>query len=202
MIIYPLAGKNERMGKVFKTKKHLLTFDGFPAIHLSIKYMQDEFNRNALVVASPENSDIDHQPMIVCNDSKSQVDTVLFAIHSLGWKGSFFVVDCDVMPEHIPDPRGNTVYLFENESRRNQYSNFFLSNDYEVESCNEKEYLSRWAGTGIYFFDSAAQFTKHANYCKSISEVITKMLKSGIKFHGETNCKVRRFGTIYDITGL
>ena len=192
-ILYPVNGKNERLGELFETPKHLLLYEGQAAIKRSIYYMRDRFPEAYIKILCNERyykgmGEFQYICQIV-PDTDSQVETIRLA----EVQGSVMIVDCDIVPLEINDPKGNTVYLFENKEWLKQYSNFSISEG-EVTDCNEKGDFLPWAGSGLYHFEDFKEFKEKSEGCRSVSEVVKKC-----KFKGDTESKVFRFGTLNDI---
>lgn len=190
-IIYPINGKNERLGELFKTPKHLLLYKGMPAVMASIEYMAKRFGGEIRVLVGwhiewrpPDNV----KGFLVC-PTKSQVETLNLSKIS----GPVMFIDCDIVPLEINEPKGNTVYLFENKEWMKQYSNYKVE-DGKVIDCNEKGEFYPYAGAGIYYFENAADFYSNSEGCTSISQVVKKL-----PFKADTTSKIFRFGTLNDI---
>lgn len=198
-IIYPINGKNERLGELFKTPKHLLLYKGVPAIEASAKYMQERFPYAKIRVLANERY-WGNPHMMECfiyaytfcmQNTESQVDTLRIGTKDLD--GPVMFVDCDIIPISINRPIGNTVYLFENKQWMKQYSNYKVENGVVVD-CNEKGEYYPYAGAGIYYFEDVREFNELSVGCKSISEVIKQT-----HFKADTTSEVFRFGTLNDI---
>lgn len=205
-IVYPINGKNERLGELFKTPKHLLLYRGMPAIIASILNMIQSFPDTEIIVLSNEryvdgllgtvfylddvasfiSRDYD---VIKTPDTESQIETL--RLHPI--TGPVIYVDCDIVPLEINQPKGNTVYLFKNELWMKQYSNYKVE-DGKVIDCNEKGEFYPYAGAGLYYFESGHEFYEQSEGCKNISEVVKKL-----PFNADTTSKVFRFGTLNDI---
>ena len=190
-VIYPINGSNERMGKLFKTPKHLLLYKGISAITFSTTFMKDFGTVKVLIGNYP---DVPHVDNIKVTPTDNPVDT----IKQFMLKDNFFIVDCDIIPFGLNKPQGNTVYLFRNENQLTHYSNFKVENGLVVD-CNEKGKVFEWAGTGIYFFRMNDDFYQYSVGAKSVSEIIRRMVKAGKKVNADTTSKIFRFGTLEDI---
>lgn len=175
--IISTKGKNERMGKLFKTPKHNLLYKGRPALEQTVEYMT-QFGE--VKVMTHENSPPD----------TGIVDMLL----QMDLPDKFFVVDCDVIPIRLNLPQGTTVYCFENKAELSCYSNFEVWNG-EVKECNEKETVYRYAGAGVYYFENVNQFKICANGCKSLSEVMRKY----DQVKADTTSEIFRFGSLNTI---
>ena len=53
-IVYPINGKNERMGNLFRTPKHLLLLNGKPLLVCSVDTMLQEFPNSHIIIATNE----------------------------------------------------------------------------------------------------------------------------------------------------
>jgi hypothetical protein len=200
-IIYPINGKNERLGNLFKTPKHLLLYKGVPAIVASVNYMRSLFpDAQIVILANERYSDVmwdllgEDAWIEITPDTESQVDTLRWLTGHMT-EGSVMFVDCDIVPISINPPNGNTVYLFENKKWMKQYSNYELDACGFVTKCNEKGEYHPYAGAGIYHFIDVQRFNENSIGCKNISEVIAKY---GI-FYADTLSQIFRFGTLNDI---
>jgi hypothetical protein len=199
-IIYPINGKNERLGNLFKTPKHLLLYKGVPAVVASVNYMRSLFPdadirilaNKAYVIGLLDVKAHAEAHLLTVPDTESQVETLRMGTKDL--TGPVMFVDCDIVPISINPPKGNTVYLFENKKWMKQYSNYDVL-DGVVLDCNEKGEYYTHAGAGLYYFENVEQFNKESIGCKSISEVVKQMPL----FNADTTSQVFRFGTINDI---
>lgn len=190
--IISIKGKNERMGKLFKTPKYNLLYKGRPALEQTGEYMS-QFGE--VKVMTHENSPPD----------TGIVDMLL----QMDLPDQFFVVDCDVIPIKLNKPEGTTVYCFENKLGLDCYSNFLPDENGFVFDCNEKEKTYKWAGAGVYYFESASEFKAYAKYmnydkeaivhCKSLAEVIQMLSINQIKVKADTTSKIFRFGSLQTI---
>lgn len=199
MTVFTVNGRNERLGKLFKTPKHLLLKDGMTALERSVNYMTD-LGPYIVICGAHYDEGLSGFNRVVIPPTENVIDTI-----QRGIKGSYqqplYVVDCDVIPVKLWKPKGNTVYLFENEQKHAHYSNFEVR-DGKVLSCNEKGEVMKYAGAGIYYFESIGTFFKYANYCKSVSEVFQKMLTNNVNVFADTTSEIFRFGTLQDINGI
>jgi hypothetical protein len=199
-IIYPINGKNERLGNLFKTPKHLLLYNGVPAIVASVNYMKSLFPDAEIVILANARYYAELADLVIdanvweVVDTESQVETLRHFTTREVVQGSVMFVDCDIVPISINPPTGNTVYLFENKKWMKQYSNYAVTWGAVVDSNEKGEYLP-YAGTGLYYFEDVNDFNSYSVGCKSISEVIAKMPSFG----GDTTSQVFRFGTLNDI---
>jgi len=199
MTIIPINGKNERMGRLFKTPKHLLLKDGKSAIQHTVEYMS-KFGPYQIVCSAHYEDGLSQYNHVVAQPTKNVMETILQARFG-NMNQDLYIVDCDVIPISLSDPEGNTVYLFENKTKNKQYSNFDVL-DGKVIDCNEKDGIMDWAGAGIYYFDSILTFVKFSNYCQSVSDVYKKMIASGYEVTANIDSEIFRFGTLHDIHGL
>jgi len=212
-VIYPINGRNERIGKLFKTPKHLLRYKGEVALQDSVQYMS-QFGE-VTILCRPEYYDdifkLTDSPyfkpdIFQAKESDSVIDTVR-QINCLSSTGVWFV-DCDVIPIKLNPPKGNTAYLFRNDKKLKHYSNFTIRDGYVLEA-NEKSQLSEWAGSGVYYFTYAESIYDFAASCKTFAQVINKMCAhvhlhpedTYMKVKADTTSEIFRFGTLEDITG-
>lgn len=176
-----IKGKNTRMGKMFKTPKHLLLHNGRPAIERT-KELMAQFGE-----------------VIICDHENTPPDTgIVDMLLQMDLPDNFFVVDCDVIPYKLNPPDGNTVYLFENTDKLDCYSNFKLFHG-KVLDCNEKQEVFDWAGAGVYFFRSASEFKESSYNCNTLAQVMAKMLKRELSVKGDTTSEIFRFGSLQTI---
>jgi len=201
-IVIPINGKNERMGQLFKTPKHLLLYKGVPAIQRTISYLKLKFsdsnitilaNRSYIDELEPYSKEVD---LIKVGTTNSHVETLLQ--YTLLASGDIMFIDCDIIPMNINTPFCNTVYGFNNKSGSKQYSNYTVNGD-SIIDCNEKDETSKYAGAGIYYFDDIEAFNISASGETSISRVIKKMILTGIYFKFDIDNTIFRFGTLNDI---
>jgi GTP:adenosylcobinamide-phosphate guanylyltransferase len=194
-IIYPINGKNERLGELFKTPKHLLLYQGKPAIVRSVEYMRSRFPHAKILLlvnklyfkAIPKEG----LRISIVPDTNSQIETLRHGTENL--TGPVMFVDCDIIPVRLNEPQGNTVYLFENKLWMKQYSNYLVAHN-RVLKCNEKGEYHPYAGAGIYYFNDVKDFNDNSKEYKSISQVV-----SVLPFHADTTSNIFRFGTLNDI---
>ncbi len=199
-VLIPINGRNERMGSLFKTPKHLLLYKGIPAIERTLSYlggMETHILTNDDYIGDLQKYHDEDIHVHNVGYTDSQVETILKfdPKHDI----DVMIVDCDVIPIRLYHPNVNTVYVFENKLQDKQYSNFSPKGQL-VESCNEKETVCQYAGAGIYYFCSYFQFRIYAQGCQSISQVISKMIKRDDVWIDADN-EIFRFGTLKDITG-
>lgn len=181
--IISTKGKNERMGRLFKTPKYNLLYKGRPALEQTIEYMS-QFGE--VKVMTHENSPPD----------TGIVDMLL----QMDLPDKFFVVDCDVIPIRLNPPQGTTVYCFENKAGLSCYSNFKVHpGDGEVFECNEKGEVFEFAGAGVYYFNDAKQFKTLATDCKSLAQVMAKILEYNFIVKADTTSEIFRFGSLQTI---
>jgi len=188
------------MGRLFKTPKHLLLYRGLPAIIASTTIMKG-FGGKVKCLVGENYLDIPFVENVRVKPSDSPMETLRqFAVPS-----RFFVVDCDVIPLKLNEPKGNTIYLFKNTSGINQYSNFKLDDEGYVIDCNEKGEEFEWCGSGVYYFCDQDNFSSSFK-SKSLAEVINHEINAAKeynqphkRFKGDTTSKIFRFGTLTDI---
>lgn len=176
--IISIKGKNERMGKLFKTPKYNLLYKGKPALQQTVEYMS---RFGDVFVADHSNTPTDNHIV----DMLMQMDL----------PDQFFVVDCDVIPIHLNDPVGSTVYCFENTDVLPGYSNYEVRADGTVLRCNEKQTIFRFAGAGVYYFNNQQEFKQAAGQCESLAQVMANM--PGIV--ADIDSKIFRFGSLQTI---
>lgn len=202
MVIYPINGKNTRLGKLFKTPKHLLLYKGFPALQDSVQYMR-QFGSVTILCRPEYRAGIEaltDSPYFKPNIFEAtETDNVIDTIKQIKLKDKIWIVDCDVVPINLNPPKGNTVYLFKNEKKMPDYSNFSVKNHIVIE-CNEKGEPYQYAGAGIYYFEMNDDFYNYSIGCQSVSQVLNKMILAGKKVHADTTSEIFRFGTLNDIT--
>jgi hypothetical protein len=209
-IIYPINGKNERLGNLFKTPKHLLLYKGVPAIVASVNYMKSLFPDAEIVILANARYYAELADLVIdanvweVVDTESQVETLRHFTTREVVQGSVMFVDCDIVPISINPPNGNTVYLFENKKWMKQYSNysvgaFNFGEPNIIADCNEKGKYYPWAGSGLYYFENVETFNLHSKNCKSVSEVVQSMISNAARVYADTTSQVFRFGTLNDI---
>lgn len=206
MIVIPVNGRNERMGALFKTPKHLLLVDGEPAILRTVDYMS-QFGE-VTVIANERYYD-DLTEILSCKIVKVEdTSNVVETLRLIDLQDDLWIVDCDIVPENLNSQNGNTVYLFPNTERLNNYSHFLLDADSNVISCNEKILPHQWAGAGVYYFQKARTFYEFSRGSQSVAWVINRAVsyhnehpESPHGFLGDTTSQINRIGTLPDITG-
>jgi hypothetical protein len=207
-IVYPINGKNERMGSLFKTPKHLLLHKGVPLILKSVDTMLNRFkNSKVLIITNVEYyntlNEIFEKNKLVSIDliekTNSQVETILTINNKVF--GPVIFVDCDILPISITnfELEYPTVFTFKNKEKLSNYSNYKINKYGTVLDSNEKEKLYSQAGSGIYYFPDFNDFCLKSADCKSISHIIKKMLSIGTKIKVNKNSLIYRFGTLQDI---
>lgn len=199
MTYIPANGNNERLGRLFKTPKHLLLWEGMPAIERSVNYMS-ELGPYVILCNGHYDAGLSGYNRKVMPPTENVIETLRTGIIANA-QNCLYIVDCDVIPVNLGKPKGNTVYLFKNELKKTHYSNFEVKAGI-VLSCNEKEEVFEYAGAGVYYFESVGTFFKYSNYCKSVSEVFNKMIINNVTVHADINSTIHRFGTLHDINGL
>jgi hypothetical protein len=207
-IIYPINGKNERMGSLFKTPKHLLLYRGKQILKCSTDNLLAQYPDAQIIILT--NVDylqailevVSSNPLItvqVVGYTSSHVDT-LRSVKDVQ-EGSVMFVDCDIVPETLTifNNEYTTVFTFKNNTGLLNYSNYQVDEQDCIVSCNEKEEIFENAGAGIYYFPSMELFMKYSQECKSISECINKMLLDNIITKINQTSIIHRFGTLQDI---
>jgi hypothetical protein len=207
-IIYPINGKNERMGSLFSTPKHLLLYKQKSLLLNSIDNVSEKFKSANFIIITNENY-YNQIKELFQNNSKvsikligptsSQIETIKKV--TLELTGSVMFIDCDIVPIEITDFDVDypTVFTFSNIHKLLNYSNFKCDKNNNILDCNEKLKLYKQAGTGIYYFPDVEKFNTLSENCKSVSECINAMLSSNIKSKLNTSSTVKRFGTLQDI---
>jgi CTP:phosphocholine cytidylyltransferase-like protein len=188
------------MGKLFKTPKHMLLYNGLPSIIATTSIMKEKGKVKCLV--GDQYSEIPFVENQRVRKTNNSVETVLqTSLHV-----STFIIDCDVIPLKLDEPTTNTVYLFKNTTGINQYSNFKLDSDGYVIDCNEKGEEFEWCGAGVYYFADQTSFYDSAYKSKSMAEIIKHQTdfanlhnRPYFRFKGNTTSKIFRFGTLQDI---
>ena len=205
MILIPVNGKNERMGSLFRTPKHLLLHKGEPIIGKSVRYLKKNDKIKILAGYESINQLEVMFPEIVtlAQPTDNVIETLLQYRDKFG-EEPVMIVDCDIIPNDLYgiSTIENLVYVFDNNDRLPGYSNYSDKGGI-ITSCNEKETPLRWAGAGVYQFRSASEFFVYADEhkCKSVSEVVAVMIKLGFEFKVVPNQHITRLGSLYDITG-
>ncbi len=206
MTIIPINGKNERMGGLFKTPKHLLIVDGVPALKRTVEYMS-QFGEVVILAGEQYYGDIKLEWLTEdCTVKKvlptsNVIETIHQYIFSLDeLDEELYIVDCDVVPVQLRAIWGNCVYCFENTKKINHYSNYFIKDD-KIVDCNEKTYLYDHAGAGVYHFERAGDFVGYSVGAKSVCDVVLKAIRNVETFYGHTKNEITRIGTLPDITG-
>jgi 2-C-methyl-D-erythritol 4-phosphate cytidylyltransferase len=103
-IIYPINGKNERLGNLFKTPKHLLLYKGVPAIVASVNYMKSLFPDAEIVILANARYYAELADLVIdanvweVVDTESQVETLRHFTTREVVQGSVMFVDCDIVP--------------------------------------------------------------------------------------------------------
>jgi len=205
-IIYPINGRNERMGSLFTTPKHLLLHRGKELIVHSIESLQSKFTNASIIILTNE---VYYDALIklfgnsvsirCIQQTSSQVETLQSITNNIN--GPCMFVDCDILPTQLTDFDTNytTVFTFLNNTKLLNYSNFKCDSDNNILECNEKQKLHKFAGAGIYYFSDVKLFNRYSISCKSVSECINLMLIDQIKCKINTNSTILRFGTLQDI---
>jgi len=207
-IIYPINGKNERMGSLFTTPKHLLLYEGKELITRSIETLTSRYKNADIIILTNESYYEQLSQLLigtsnvsikVVGRTSSQVETLRKATEDL--TGSVMFVDCDIIPTVITnfDETYPTVFTFENKTELLNYSNYKINRYSIILDCNEKQRIYKNAGAGIYYFPDVTVFNSYSIDCKSVSECIKLMIQSGIRSKVNSDSTVNRFGTLQDI---
>lgn len=205
-IIYPINGKNERMGSLFSTPKHLLLYRGKKIILRSIETVKQTFpNCNINILTNSRYykdliSSVDKSVKVtLIQETASQVETLRMGTTNIS--GPVMFIDCDIIPVTITDfdKKYTTVFTFLNKTKLLNYSNFKKDSKNNIISCNEKQKLYKYAGAGIYYFPDVDVFNEHSAQCKSVSECVAAMVLKGIQCKINTTSIIDRFGTLQDI---
>ena len=205
-IVYPINGRNERIGSLFSTPKHLLLYQGKELILHSIESIKQRFyDANIIILTNdkyyPKLKDLFpiNITIKVIEQTNSQIETLHTISKDL--KGPTMFIDCDILPITIEkfDENYTTVFTFLNETKLLNYSNFKSDIYNNIVDCNEKQKLYKFAGAGIYYFSNIELFNLYSINCKSISESINYMLKDNIQCKINTSSIIKRFGTLQDI---
>lgn len=205
-IIYPINGRNERMGSLFSTPKHLLLHQGTELILKSIETVKQRFtDANVIILTNQSYYDalrklLDSTVTIkVIQQTNSQVETLRTVTSEL--EGSCMFIDCDILPIDITEfnKEYSTVFTFLNDTKLLNYSNFKSDANNNILECNEKQKLHKYAGAGMYYFSDVKLFNEYSLTCKNISECINTMLLNNINCKLNTDSIIYRYGTLQDI---
>lgn len=207
-IIYPINGRNERMGSLFTTPKHLLLYEGIELITRSIKTLTGRYRNADVLILTNEGyyeqlnqvlESYSNTSIRLIDKTTSQVETLRKATVEL--TGPVMFVDCDIIPITITnfDEAYPTVFTFENTTELLNYSNFKVNKHSTILDCNEKEKVYTNAGAGMYYFPDVAVFNNYSTNCKSVSECIKLMTQDGIRSKVNPDSTIHRFGTLQDI---
>lgn len=207
-IIYPINGKNERMGSLFKTPKHLLLYQGISGIKHSVNNLIDRFKNSKIIILTNESyfnelnllfKDNEQVDIRLIEKTNSQIETLLVATKYL--TGSVMFVDCDIIPTKISNfkPKYTTIFTFENKEKLLNYSNYRIDRYNNIIECNEKQKAFKQSGAGIYYFPNVNEFNKNSIDCTNVSQVVQKFIKNGIKVKANIDSEIYRFGTLQDI---
>ena len=105
VVIYPINGKNERMGSLFSTPKHLLLLEGKELILQSINTINETYSNPKIIILTNNNYynrlyDLTHTinniELKLIGETNSHVETLRKITVDL--TGSVMFVDCDIMP--------------------------------------------------------------------------------------------------------
>jgi hypothetical protein len=207
-IIYPINGKNERMGSLFKTPKHLLLYKGIPGIVLSVNNLTNTFKNSKVIILTNEsyfnqlNSTFKNNKLVdirLIEKTNSQIETLLKG--TIGLTGPVMFVDCDIIPIKLDyfKLKYPTIFTFENKEKLLNYSNYKINRYGNIVECNEKQKLFKQSGAGIYYFPDVQEFNKNSNECSNVSQVVQKLVKNGSKVKANISSEIYRFGTLQDI---
>jgi hypothetical protein len=205
-IIYPINGRNERMGSLFSTPKHLLLYQGKELILHSIESVKLRFNDANIIILTNDKYYSKLKELLplditikVIEQTNSQIETLHTISKELNGPSMF--IDCDILPVIINqfDENYTTVFTFLNETKLLNYSNFKSDIYNNIIDCNEKQKLYKLAGAGIYYFSDISLFNLYSFNCKTIAECINYMLKDNIQCKVNTDSNIKRFGTLQDI---
>jgi hypothetical protein len=205
-VIYPINGRNERMGSLFTTPKHLLLHQGTELILKSIETVKRRFATANIIILTNQSyyealrklldSSIEIK---IIHQTQSQVETLRAVTNNLS--GPCMFVDCDILPLTITEfnPAHSTVFTFLNHTKLLNYSNFKSDVNNNIIECNEKQKLHKYAGAGMYYFSDVKLFNEYSVKCKNISECINLMLSDDIVCKLNTDSVIHRYGTLQDI---
>lgn len=207
-VIYPINGKNERMGSLFSTSKHLLLLEGKELILRSINTINSTYQNTQIIVLTNEGyydqlykllQSIDNVSIELISKTNSHVDTLKKVTPKL--VGPVMFIDCDIVPFKLTkfDESYPTVFTFNNTTRLLNYSNYKANQSKTIIDCNEKQKLYKNAGAGIYYFPDVNIFNQYSENCSSVSECIKCMMFDGIKTKLNTDSAIGRYGTLQDI---
>ena len=205
-IIYPINGKNERMGSLFSTPKHLLLHQGTELILKSIETIKQRFPDANIIILTNQSYYTALRKLLdssikikVIQQTHSQVETLRIATIDL--EGPCMFIDCDILPITITkfNIEYSTVFTFLNHTKLLNYSNFKSDINNNIVECNEKQKLHKYAGAGMYFFSDVILFNEYSTKCKNISECINLMLSNNIVCKLNTDSSIYRYGTLQDI---
>jgi len=78
-IICVINGKNERMGELFKTPKHLLLYKGIPALYAAVGYFNSLFPESEIIIMAGNQyaEKITHTRLIVLPETKHIIEALL-----------------------------------------------------------------------------------------------------------------------------
>ena len=205
-VVYPINGKNERMGSLFSTPKHLLKYHGEPLILQSIRTVKRKFHDSKIIILTNDTYYTDLKNLldndvniILIGQTSSQVETIQTISSNL--IGPTMFVDCDILPIQLTDFDENyaTVFTFLNDTKLLNYSNYKSDKNKNIVKCNEKRKLHKYAGSGIYYFPDIKLFNQYSSGCKNISECVNEILRTGTVCKVNTDSTIKRFGTLQDI---
>jgi hypothetical protein len=208
VVIYPINGKNERMGSLFSTPKHLLLLEGKELILQSINTINETYSNPKIIILTNNNYynrlyDLTHTinniELKLIGETNSHVETLRKITVDL--TGSVMFVDCDIMPIKLTkfDKKYPTVFTFKNTSKLLNYSNFKVKQSKIILDCNEKEKPYKNAGAGIYYFPDISIFNHYSENYTSVSGCIKHMIDEGVKTKINDDSVINRYGTLQDI---
>jgi GTP:adenosylcobinamide-phosphate guanylyltransferase len=205
-VVIPINGRNERMGSLFKTSKHLLLYRGKQLLLHTIDSLKYRFPNCEITILTNDFYARDIQKVchsnanvIVISPTSSQVETLKTFTTKLS--GAVLFVDCDIVPTTISefDTKFTTVFAFENTTKLLNYSNFKSDKNNNIVDCNEKQKLFKYAGAGVYYFSDVELFNAQSENCNNVSECVQNLILNGEACKLNTTSIIERFGTLQDI---
>jgi hypothetical protein len=144
---------------------------------------------------------------ILDNPTKSQAETISYAIEKCGIDGPFFTKDCDnkFSVQWDGGDEISVIDLSEFESLVNARNKSYVSIDHlsNVTNIVEKQVISNYFCCGGFGFKSAKEFIKHYSFIEKenevyVSHIVYSMLISGINFKANYSTKYVDWGTLSD----